>query len=533
MTIFLADHPVRQQRTLEEFETPFRSYLRAKFDDAWDSNFTPMAAETLERKFPVLNPLEPDYRAPQQLNATDARAKAETAGVKGLQISDDGMAESSLDVLIARRKRQMANEDAISRSPAGFRSVAGFGAALAAGLLDPLNVAAGFVPIVGQARYALALAKAAGGLERAGIRAAVGGIQGAAGTAILEPFSYAMHQGLQDDYHMLDSLMNIGFGATIGGILHAGGGAISDRLTGRYAREAVAANGGTVGASTAAAVAERAASAPFELKATGRTAADILTDVEADTARRIKIEETPGFLRTQEERIAASRPYQLAENVTPELERAIEIAQKPGFQRTADENIFLKAMRGGQEVQFLNERLSRALGAGDTAEAAAIMARFAEIGQSPADAKLLLERLDQNTRDAAMRTAITQALQGKYPDLAAVIQNDPKSGMRADDPGAALRATAERQSRPEAVRVADPRAAADAERQVSEAPKTHDIADAEKSLADAEQQFNERARVAGMTPEAMKAEMAMLDEFMAQANDYAKAAEAAAICGLR
>lgn len=525
MPIFLNEHPVRQERALEEFQTPFRSYLRAKFDDAWDNNFTPMAVEGAE--------LGLAYRAPERLSMEDANLQIQSAGVKGLQIPDDGIPEPALKILIDRKKRQMANEDAINRSPTGFRSVAGFGASLVAGLLDPINVATAFVPVVGEARYALALASASGGLERAGIRAAVGGLQGAAGMAAIEPFSYAMHQGLRDDYKMLDSLMNIGFGGVLGGVIHAGGGAIGDMALGRYARAAVGADGGSVTGSTLAGAAARAAEPPFQMRATGRDAPTILGEVMADSERRAKIEDTPGFLRTQEDKIALAQPHTYAESLTPELERGIEIAQKPGAFRSAEEKIFLKSMMDGREADYLNDRLGRALGDGNVIEAAAVMRRFAEIGRNPNDARLLLDRVSTETKDAAMRTAIAQSLEGKYPDLAAVIQSDPKSGMPNTDPAAAIRETAERQSKPGATRVADPQASADATQRIAEAPKSHDLKAAEAEMAKIESQMIERNQLAGVSKETVKEAMAAADENVAHADEYAKAAMAAMSCGAR
>lgn len=542
MPLYLDPHPIRLNRSLEEFSTPFRSYMRAKFDDAWMNNFTPMAAESYRVGRANAGELLdignyemgelPTFSAPIRISPADAHTKAELAGVKGLPIPEDGISEGALDILIARRKRQMANADSINRSPTGVRSIAGFGVALGAGILDPVNVTASLVPVIGQARYALALERASGALGRAGVRASVGGIQGAVGTALIEPAAYAMHQGLQDDYKMLDSLMNIGFGAAIGGTLHAGFGALGDAATGRYAQRVVGADQGSIAASTAAAVAANVA--PLELRATGRTAPEVLKDVLAAEERRVNAENVPGFQRTAEDKIALEvglKPSQLVENVTPELERAFEIAQKPGALRSAEEKIFLEGMMKGRETDYLNARLGKALEGGDATEVAAILRRFQEIGQSPQNTRLLIDRLSQETKDAAILTAIAQSLEGKYPDLTALVSMDRKSGILSNDPLADVQATAARQSDPASTRVADPSVSAEADKQIADAPKTHDMAAAQEALMKAESQLTERAELAGIA-DRVKAEMDALKEVSEKADDYARAAKAAAACGI-
>jgi len=74
------------------------------------------------------------------------------------------------------------------------------------------------------------LERASGPLARAGVRAGVGATEGLAGAAIAEPLVYAQAQAEQADYGMLDSLLNVAFGAIFGAALHAGGGALADAL---------------------------------------------------------------------------------------------------------------------------------------------------------------------------------------------------------------------------------------------------------------------------------------------------------------
>jgi hypothetical protein len=45
MPIYLDGPVIQRGLALEQFETPFQTYLKAKFDDAWDNNITPLLAE--------------------------------------------------------------------------------------------------------------------------------------------------------------------------------------------------------------------------------------------------------------------------------------------------------------------------------------------------------------------------------------------------------------------------------------------------------------------------------------------------------
>lgn len=235
---------VRQGQTLEEFDTPLSDYLGAKFQEGMDSNPVSMIMDHAEFNdkngvaAPVdINPLAtfgaPAQQVKPRLPAADVEQRAKEAGVK-IDVPEGGLSSEALDVLIERKKRQRVLADTINRSPTGVRSVAGVGASLAAGLLDPLNIGLAFVPVVGEARYATMLAKAATPLGRAGVRAGVGAAEGALGIAAFEPFNYQMHRTLQDDYSAMDSLMNIAFGSILGGGLHVAGGAFKDAYLGQW-----------------------------------------------------------------------------------------------------------------------------------------------------------------------------------------------------------------------------------------------------------------------------------------------------------
>jgi len=172
-------------------------------------------------------------KAPRQVTmipAEDARKKISEAGVK-LTVPDSGISAEALDILITNQQDRTARNSIIERSPTGLRSVAGFGAAFAGSLLDPLNIATGLVPIVGEARYTALLAQSAGSFAgRTAIRAGVGFTEGVVGAAAIEPMMINFNRQLQNDYTMTDSLLNVAFGGVFGGGLHTLGGGFGEGL---------------------------------------------------------------------------------------------------------------------------------------------------------------------------------------------------------------------------------------------------------------------------------------------------------------
>ena len=134
-------------------------------------------------------------------------------------------AEELYDLKRAEQQRKLI----MSQGAGGlWQGVATFGAGLGASILDPLNIASVFIPVVGQARFARAVEAAGSTWARTGLRVKQGGIQGLVGAAALEPFVYGVARDEQADYGLADSLLNLAFGTVLGGGLHAAGGLLSD-----------------------------------------------------------------------------------------------------------------------------------------------------------------------------------------------------------------------------------------------------------------------------------------------------------------
>ena len=166
------------------------------------------------------------------LSAEQARAQLRQDGLT-FDVPDAGMRESTFNSMRERQFSKRAHQDALARGPDGFLAGATqFTVSLARQAIDPLNIAAAFIPIVGEGRMASMFASAGAGLlARAGVRARVGAIEGAVGTAALEPAMHYFAGQLQEDYTMADSLLNMAFGGILGGGLHVGVGAIADWRT--------------------------------------------------------------------------------------------------------------------------------------------------------------------------------------------------------------------------------------------------------------------------------------------------------------
>lgn len=164
-----------------------------------------------------------------KLSLGDAQSRIDAAGLAGKLTAQEGITDSALDLIIERKKDELQRQATLARAEGGTgQAAARLGVALGTSLLDPVNVGLAFVPVVGEARYARILGKAGTSVvARAGVRAGVGALEGAAGAAIAEPLIYTAKQQEQADYEMTDSLMNLAFGTLFGGGLHvaAGGGA--------------------------------------------------------------------------------------------------------------------------------------------------------------------------------------------------------------------------------------------------------------------------------------------------------------------
>ena len=146
--------------------------------------------------------------------------------------------QSVVDIMVKEKKEERARQSIMERGPKGswnplnkgfYVGAAKLTTGLAVSMVDPINIAASFIPVFGQARFAKLVAKQ--GFTKA--RAVRGAVEGMAGAAIVEPLVYGVAQSVQADYDLYDSFLNIGFGAVMGSGLHVGAGKLKDANTRR------------------------------------------------------------------------------------------------------------------------------------------------------------------------------------------------------------------------------------------------------------------------------------------------------------
>lgn len=239
--MFPTHNRIRRNRSLDEFEAPMSDVLGAVAEDTWTRSpysSGERAKEMFEAEYGksgLWNLIQTgefisDPDSPI-VSADDARRRIGEEGLD-LSVPDSGIRQRALDILIERKKDERRRQDTLSRSPGGLQAGSlKLATAVGVSLLDPINVAASFVPVVGPGRYGLMLSRATGALGRAAVRARVGVVEGIAGQALVEPIVYGTARQEQADYGLADSFVNVTFGGVLGGGLHVGGGAIADAIS--------------------------------------------------------------------------------------------------------------------------------------------------------------------------------------------------------------------------------------------------------------------------------------------------------------
>ena len=135
--------------------------------------------------------------------------------------------------MAAAKRAELVREDIARRAPDGLiNNAERFGAGFVTSALDPLNIAASFVPVVGQARYVAMLRGAGDSVGRALVRFGIGAAQNAAGQVPLEAARYGLTRNEQGDYDATNAMLDIAYGSLLGGGLHVAGGFVHDLVRG-------------------------------------------------------------------------------------------------------------------------------------------------------------------------------------------------------------------------------------------------------------------------------------------------------------
>tara|TARA_R110002020_G_scaffold208537_1_gene414319 strand:+ start:3156 stop:4982 length:1827 start_codon:yes stop_codon:yes gene_type:complete len=144
----------------------------------------------------------------------------------------EGETQEGLALRIKWKQEEVTRRSILQSSDGDVSTMAAqFGIGLFGSMLDPLNVASGFVPVIGVARYSRMLAQQASTLGRTGVRIGVGSAEGAAGAVMVEPLVLMATDVTGYEYDYYDSFANLAFGTVLGGGLHGLGGLAADAIT--------------------------------------------------------------------------------------------------------------------------------------------------------------------------------------------------------------------------------------------------------------------------------------------------------------
>ena len=127
-----------------------------------------------------------------------------------------------------RKLKEIQRNSTLDRAQGFVDNSLGLGLAMGTAIFDPVGLAIGFVPILGEARYAK-LGVTAGRFMR-------GAEAGFVGSVGVEPLIYSAKTQEKADYDMYDSLLNVTFGTIAGGGLFAVGGKMYDGYKGIRSR---------------------------------------------------------------------------------------------------------------------------------------------------------------------------------------------------------------------------------------------------------------------------------------------------------
>ncbi len=177
------------------------------------------------------NPTSSVFRSVEQTQAYQSSSEYLDRDELNKQYGDLGLVfekdtrSGLVDYLVERKKLENERAEVISRGPDSKLAKSFFFLeSLGTSFLDPINLAASFVPVVGQARFANMVARSGKNIARM----KKGFVEGFVGNAAVEPLVYGVAKSEQANYDAWDSFANIAVGGFIGSAAHVGFGRIGD-----------------------------------------------------------------------------------------------------------------------------------------------------------------------------------------------------------------------------------------------------------------------------------------------------------------
>jgi hypothetical protein len=157
-------------------------------------------------------------------------------GVPGKLSFDSEIREDAAKLMYDRKKKEVTTEEILSQRTSS-QTLMSIPQSIAASILDPVNLAASFIPIVGEARL-LKLGQTAFNVAkptlavRAGAKAIAGAANAAITTAPIQMATAGLLSEYQADYDMNSALVDTAYAAVGGAILHTGLGLAVDQIRG-------------------------------------------------------------------------------------------------------------------------------------------------------------------------------------------------------------------------------------------------------------------------------------------------------------
>jgi hypothetical protein len=526
--------------SLQDFEPSWSSKMNAAVREAWLESYGPAGLDYARSRLGGGN--EPKLSA---IDAADAIKKSGVKF--GASVADGQYTRTQLDLLLERQREMAAIKDVRERTPwdisSPLRGIGMFGA----GIVDPINLATAFVPwtrslsILNGARAGLVSESLA---TRSLSRAVIGGADAAISTVALEaPYSFIRNE-LGDDYGALDSMANIAFGAAFGASVNVGAGAGLEgfrRLTGRtqeFDRFRGLSNDDIQLVQAFDEVKDRLGPrdiqriletySPEMRRAAGyndtagragmpEIAAERIIDKPADPVlfRGVRNQgqfNEMGVLFMTPDRGAAEQYAGTDGQLLgfPEVGgRTLDLTDLPGVARIEDvtariadqvgedliDKVLFNIRTNSDEEMDVYKILRDPEAVATLRDAGINVVRFNQVGESgdyttvaalnpkEVPASVLISRVAPETREAALRSAVAQSVDGRMVDVDAIVGMDDSVGTatRAD-----VVASAERNFEPEQVALANFDASAAVQARLDAAPKWDGVKDAEAALGEAQ-----------------------------------------------
>lgn len=144
------------------------------------------------------------------------------------------------EILEEQKRQEITRDTIVAQGPQGVGATAArFAVGLGVSALDPINLASAFIPPLGAAR----LAAFAGVTGKVGMRAIAGGVGGFLGAAAVEPLVLMGAAARQDDYGLVDSMLNLTLGTALGSGIHVMGGYVGDNFLSKKAANTIDSTG--------------------------------------------------------------------------------------------------------------------------------------------------------------------------------------------------------------------------------------------------------------------------------------------------